>query len=361
MYCPTRTIVVAYTTIQRERLLPIRGEVLVEVGTQVEPYDVIARSSQRGETRLIDFAQALSVSGQQVEQCLQKSVGDSVRSGEVIAARMGPVRLLSKACRAPFDGVIIGISRGLVLLRATLPDPSEEGPQIELRAMLRGKVMKVIDGFGAIIEGQAGLIEGIWGGGGESTGSLKVLVNSPDEPLTTAAIDMASQGHILVGGMSIDHAALLRAADVKANGIIVGSVHASLVKLAPRLPLPMIITEGLGRIPMADTIFEILRGYEGEMACLSGSAKYRPRQQLPDVTIIPAARGQITPLESSTFLREGTTVRVTRDPHMGKLGIVRSVPPKTQVMESGIPLRSVEIQLSDSDRVFVPVANLERI
>ena len=200
----------------------------MEVGTQVEPHDVIARSSQRGETHLIDVARALSVSDQQAEHCLQKEVGESIRAGEVIAAKKGPVRLLSKACRAPIDGVIIGISRGRVLLQATPPEPSEEGQQVELRAMLRGKVTEVIDGFGAIIEGQAGLIEGIWGWGGNSAGILKVLVNSPDEPLTTAGIDMASQGHILVGGILIDQTALLRAAEVKVNGIIVGSVHASL-------------------------------------------------------------------------------------------------------------------------------------
>ena len=333
----------------------------MEVGTQVEPYDVIARSSQRGETHLIDVARALSVSDQQAEHCLQKEVGESIRAGEVIAAKKGPVRLLSKACRAPIDGVIIGISRGCVLLRATPPEPSEEGQQVELRAMLRGKVTEVIDGFGAIIEGQAGLIEGIWGWGGNSAGILKVLVNSPDEPLTTAVIDVASQGHILVGGISIDQAALLRAAEVKVNGIIVGSIHAGLVELEPKLPFPIIITEGLGQVPMADIIFDLLQGYEGEMAYLSGPAKSRLGQKRPEIIIFPAASGQITPVENSTFLREGTTVRVTREPYMGKVGIVRSIPTKTQVMESGIALRSAEIELSESERVFVPVANLERI
>ena len=75
----------------------------------------------------------------------------------------------------------------------------------------------------------SGLVQGIWGLAGEAAGILKVLVSSREEPLTTDTIDVAGQGHILVGGTSIDRAALLRAAEVGASGVVVGSFHSSVL------------------------------------------------------------------------------------------------------------------------------------
>jgi transcription antitermination factor NusG len=361
MYCPARASIVAFTELKRERRLPIAGEVLVAVGDSVEPADIIARGPQKSETCVIDVAKSLSVSEHQAGQYMQKEIGDTVEIGEVIAAKKGPIGLLGKTCRAPVSGSIIAINRGQVLLQSMVKESRETAKESELPALIRGKVVEIINGYGAVIETKAGLIEGIWGWGGASTGLLKVLVNSRDEPLTTAAIDIASQGHILVGGTSIDQAALLRAAEVKVSGIVVGSVHASLAELEPKLPYPVLITEGLGQVPMAAVIFELLRSYDGEMAYIRGPLKSDGRQKRPELLIFPATRGQVTPVDRSTLLQEGTTVRVTREPYMGRVGKVKSIPNKSRLMESGIALRSAEIDLGDGERVFVPIANLERI
>lgn len=361
MYCPVRTLVSEYTTIRRERRLPVRGEVMAEVGSLVEPNDVIARCSHSGEICLIDVARALSVPDTEVEQHLLKAVGDWVQSGEVVAARKGPVSLLNKTCRSPKEGIVTAISRGRLLLRASPVVPSEGAPSVELRAMLRGEVVEVIDGIGAIIEGHGGLVEGVWGWGDTSAGVLKLLVSAPDEPLTTASIDVASEGHILVGGACIDQAALLRAAEVKVNGIVVGSIHGTLVELGTKLPFPLVITEGFGHVPMADIIFDLLGSYEGDIACLSGPAESPRGHERPEIIMFPAARRQDAPPEDATSLQEGTSVRITREPHMGRTGTVRSILPKARVVESGVSLPSAEIRLSEEDGVTVPIANLELI
>jgi hypothetical protein len=179
--------------------------------------------------------------------------------------------------------------------------------------------------------------------------------------LTTASIDVASEGHILVGGASIDKAALLRAAEVKVNGIVLGSIHASLSDLETRLPFPVVITEGFGHVPMADIIFDLLQGYEGDIACLSGPAESPRGRRRPEIIMFPAEHRQAAPLEDSTSLQEGAIVRITREPYLGRTGTVRSILPKTRVMESGVSLPSAEIRLSQEDEVIVPVANLELI
>ena len=232
---------------------------------------------------------------------------------------------------------------------------------MDLLALMRGTVVETLDSYGAVIEAHAALIEGLWGGGAESSGVLRVMVETPDEPLTVAAIDIDSEGYVLVGGASIDQAALLRAAEVKAKGIIVGSIHARLTEMEAKLPYPIIVTEGFGQIPMSAVIFDLLQNYTGEVTYLSGSTNGHSSGQRPEILIFPASPGQTTPISRNTILREGDTVRITREPYIGRVGTIRSLPGKPCIMESGLALRSAEVETSGVENVLVPIANLERI
>jgi len=362
MYGPTQTTISEYTTIRRVRRLPTPGEVLVQVGDQVEPDDVIARCSRHTETRLIDVAKSLSVFDREADQYLQKTVGDAVQKGDTIAIRKGAAGVLgTKVCRAPIDGTVVAINRGRVLLRS-VPLEAQEQPDIfNLRALFRGTIVEIHERYGAVIEAQAALIEGLWGGGTETFGILRMMVESPDEPLTVASIDVDSQGYILVGGESIDQAALLRAAEVKVKGIIVGSIHARLIELEAKLPFPIIVTEGFGQIPMSAVIFDLLQSCDGEVACLSGSPHVRRAGERPEIVIFAAARGQAVATSKSTTLHAGVAVRITREPYIGKVGTIKSLPNKPWTTESGIALPSAEVEINGMENVVVPIANLERI
>lgn len=350
------------TTVRKIRQLPAPGEVLVKVGDQVEPDDVIARCSRNTETRLLDVAKSLSVSDRQADEYVQKAVGDPVQKGESVATRKGTAGLLGgRICRSPIDGTVIAINRGRVLVRSVPMEPQGEQDETQLRALLRGTVVEIQDRFGAVIESQGSLIEGIWGGGEEAFGILKVMVEDAEESLTVAGIDSDSQGCILVGGRSIDQVALLRAAEVQAKGIIVGSIHANLIELESKLPYPIIVTEGFGQIPMSGIIFDLLRKRDGEVAYSSGSSYNRHGGERPEIMIFPAARGHAKSVDRSTYLQEGFTVRITREPHIGKTGTIKWLPDKAYMMESGLALRSAEVEIYGRESVFVPIANLERI
>ena len=203
---------------------------------------------------------------------------------------------------------------------------------MDLLALMRGTVVETLDRYGAVIEAQVALIEGLWGGGAESSGALRVMVEAPDEPLTVAAIDIDSARYVLVGGASIDQAALLRAAEVRVKGIIVGSIHARLTEMEAKLPYPIIVTEGFGQIPMSAVIFDLLQNYDGELTYLSGSPNGHSSGQRPEILVFPTSSGQATPIDGNTILRAGDTVRITREPYIGRMGTIKSLPEKPCVM-----------------------------
>jgi hypothetical protein len=159
----------------------------------------------------------------------------------------------------------------------------------------------------------------------------------------------------------VDVPALLRAAEVKVKGIVVGGIHASLAELAPKLPFPVVITEGLGHIPMAGVIFDLLRANEGEEASLSGQMDDHGEPIRPEVVIFSAARHDVIPAANDSQLKEGVTVRIVREPYIGKVGTVKALPRNVRVVDSGLVLLGAEVDLHSGDAIFVPINNLELI
>jgi hypothetical protein len=351
MYCSAQTMVSSYTLIRREKKLPVPGEVLVGLGDRVEPGDVIARGSRYTQVRIIDLARGLGVPDSQVDSYIRKQVGDPVKAGEVIAARK---RLFGKACRAPVEGWITAIKRGRAILQAA-------SVPVEVTACLRGRVIRLIEGYGAVIEAEAGIVQGVWGAGKEASGVLKLLVNAPDAPLAASAIDAGSQGCVLVGGAGVDKEALLRAAEVNARGVVVGAIHASLVGMGQELPFPLVITEGFGTIPMAEVIFDLFRATDGREVCISGLMSYHGEPVRPEVIILDALRGEAVQPTGASTLKPGMTVRMVREPYMGKIGKIKTLPATTRPVRSGTMARGVEIELHSGETIFVPVSNLELI
>jgi len=356
MYCPTEATVTPYTVIRRERRLPFRGDVLVRVGDWLEPQDVVARGSRPGQIRLVDVAKALAVSDEQASKYLRKSTGDAIQTGEIIAVKRGPIGLFSKAYRSPIDGSVITVSRGRVLLQSA-PET------LELTAALRGQVVKVIAGYGALIETQGGLVEGVWGLGERSWGVLKMAVASPDQPLTAKSIEAKSQGYILVGGSVLDAAALMQASKMKVKGIVVGGIHASLMEeVGAGLPFPLVITEGLGEMPMASVVFDLLQSAEGQEAFISGQVDQQGARVRPEVIVFSPIRAEPFPAECGGWpLRPGDLVRIVRAPHLGAIGTVKAILDTPRPVNSGLVMKGADVALPGSESVFVPLANLERI
>ena len=179
-------------TIQKERRLPLEGEVLVETGTTVDAEDVIAKADLPGNVQLVNVANLLSVPPEEVAEYMLKSVGEAVAEDEVIATTKGLFGLFKSQALSPIDGTIEAVSdvTGQVILREP-PIP------VEVKAYTNGTVTETVPNEGVTVETYGTYIQGIFGVGGETVGNLVVISQSSGDELTAEQILPEHRDNIL--------------------------------------------------------------------------------------------------------------------------------------------------------------------
>jgi len=352
MYYPPETRVSSLTKIQRERRLPLPGEVVVHVGQRVEPWDAVAQAAKPGGYHIVEIAHALRVQEGSIRQFLLKEEEDDVKAGEPIALRRG---LFRRAVRSPVNGFVAAVGAGRVLIEA-------DTDVVELRAGLRGRVAAVRRGRGAAIETVGAVVQGVWGNGREGHGVLKTLADSPQSVLTRGSIEIGFQGAVVLAGQSMTLEAWELAQEMQVRGIIVGSLETGLLSAANATGFPIIVTEGWGAIPMSPVIFDVLKANDGREVSLSARVQSGWEQVRPEV-IVPLLASEVPPEDTIADrpLEEGATVRILRRPHMGATGTVVALPSAPKKVAGGGAFRGAEVELEGHGRVFVPFANLELI
>jgi len=331
-------------------VLPVPGETLVHVGERVEPTQVIARANLPGDFHILPVARLLGVPASQVKRCMRVSLGDDVQQNQVIAARRG---LLARSVKSPIDGMMTASGGGRVLIEA-------QPTLFELRACIHGTVSNVLEHYGAVIETVGAVVQGVWGTGDESSGVLKCVVKSPEKLLRAKAIDPSCHGTILVGGAGLNETAIERAQELQVRGIVTGGLPPELLPLVEELPFPIVVTEGIGTVPMSTPIFHLLTTNDGREASISGQVQPRWGIVRPEV-IIPLPAETLPPAETQPGmpLTVGARVRVIRAPYMGAVGTVRALPAHARRIETGTRVHGAEVDLGQGAPIFVPLANLE--
>lgn len=354
MYHPFVTRVVPNILMRRERMLPVRGEVLLGTGSRVGSSDVVAAAMLPSAIHLLNVAKVLSVNDEDLHRHLRVNIGDPVAEGDVLAFKQGVSRLFRRTYRSPIEGTVAGISNGRLLILSSRTT-------LELEAHYKGTVVNVMSRFGVIIEVSGALIQGIWGSGREGFGVLRLMVDDPAQLLDPEAIDMSCRGTVLVGGASIGEEALHRAQEMQVEGIIVGGLDAGLLELASSMPFPVIVTEGMGKFSISAPIFDLLQAHEGEEASIRGTMEARGGAVRPEIIIyLPQATGEIVIESRPEFLLvEGSEARIIRGPHLGETGKVVSFPSYARKLETGDSFKGVEVRLESGEEVFVPWTNLE--
>jgi len=350
-FYPYEAHVMPLTMIRRERRLPMPGEVVVRNNERVEPTQVVARVHQTHDFRIIDVARALRVPRSQVKRFMLKEPGATVEANQVIALRGG---LPSRKVKAPTKGAIVAIGNGRVLLEV-------EPELIEVRAYLTGVVTQVTPGQGVVIETPGAIVQGVWGCGGETFGVLRVVAEKREESLRGKHIDVACHGAIVVGGGTIEASALEQAQQLQVRGLIAGSMAGELRQQAVSLPFPIILTEGWGRVPMAEPIFTLLRGQSGREASISAETRARFGVRRPEILIpLPVESRPSPPPPPGAPLTVGAKVRVVRPPYLGAVGAVVAIPASARRVDSGVRMYGAEVDLGgEAGAVFVPYVNLE--
>jgi hypothetical protein len=352
-YYPAETQVTPLTNVRRERVLPAPGEILVRMGDQVEPMQIVAQANVPGNSHMLPVARLLNVTSSQVKRYLQVQIGERVERGQILARRG---RLWGPKIHSPIDGWVVFSGGGRLLIEA-------EAALFELKAYIPGTVTNVVEPHGVVIETTGAVVQGVWGAGEEGLGVLKQMVERHDGVLHGRAIDPSCHGMILIGGAGLDAEAIEQAQTFKVRGIIVGSISPELIAQLEDVQFPVVVTEGIGDIPMSPPIFQLLATNNGREAALSGRVQPRWPTLRPEVIIpVPAERMSASSSRRSqpgTPLSVGDQVRVVRAPYIGAVGKVLALPEQVRQIETGARVHGAEVDLGQGEPVFVPLLNLE--
>lgn len=386
-YTPGLKRKTAYKVI-KERRLPIAGKPLVKIGDKVSYDTIVARAFVPGEPVEIDVATQLSCESSLAPRYLRKKVGDELKKDDIIAFKPGFLgsHWGEKYCRSPIDGILeylsnveyfdeevgqkISYSSGKVLIR---PPPVS----IELDAFVPGIVAQLLGNEGVSIECPSAFIQGIIGIGGETHGELMVKTKSSSDVLSGNDIGEECKDRVLIGGSRVDISALNKAVEVGAKGIIVGGIEVAdlndfigyrigvAITGQEEKGLTLVITEGFGKMNMAEKTFKLLKSFEGKIACINGATQIRAGVQRPEI-IIPydIEESGFTESEDKLLMsgmRVGLPIRIIREPYFGSLGHIVSLPPELQKVRTESYVRVLEVNLDDGRRVTVPRANVELI
>ena len=364
------------TAIQKKRILPLPGEVVVSEGDTVSATTVVARAELPGRVYPINVANRLSISPNDVSGYLLAHEGESVTQNQVMAENQPWLKWFQTQILAPVTGTIETVSHrtGQVFLR--------EPPQVlDLRAYIDGQIVTVIPQQGVVVESWGALVQGICGVGGETHGPLALGVKTPEETLTPAHLTAEHQGHIVIGGAFAQPEAFSRARELGVHALIVGGVNDADLKTllgydlgvaitgTEQIGFTLILTEGFGRIPMAERTFELLAAHIGQQASCSGATQIRAGVIRPEI-VIPRLNARTTSATGTASngggvaekgIQAGELVRIIREPYFGILARVKALPAELQHIPTESTVRVLIAVLPDGKEITIPRANVEMI
>ena len=362
--------ILAQTKIIKKRQLPMKGTVHLKIGDIVKPDEVVASTEIPGNVQMVNVANQLNVEPENVPECMLVELDESISKGQIIAESKGIFGLFKSQLKSPIDGTLANVSE--ITGQAILSEPPIP---VAVDAYTSGKITEIEDQEGVTIETEGVLVQGILGIGGENRGILEVVTTSPNDELTVEMIQEKHKGKVIVGGSflrmdTFEHAKKIGVAGIVSGGFdytdlskILGYSLGVAITGSEKIGPSLIITEGFGKIGLAERTYELLSANAGKFAAINGSTQIRAGVIRPEI-IIPSERenGEIRDYEEADLaITEGSLIRVIRAPYFGRVGKVKSLPPELAKMESETMVRVAEIEFEDGTIEIIPRANLEMI
>lgn len=379
------------------RRFALGGELLVADGAWVEPGTQIGLNSA---ANLLHHLR-VEVDEHKMLAILLKKVGDEVRRGEPVAYYMYLFGLGYREYVSPVNGTIISIDEhiGLIQIREH-PKP--------LFAGVWGRVARLVEGYGILIEGHGAMLESLAGWGGAAWAPLHLAVSGPTEQVEPAALGGECRGRVVVLGALADSKLLHTAYRQGTRAVIAGGVdqlaadeftafaaamtaeefHTRYYSTRAtaehgqegleRVLMPIIATDGLGAVPMRDGAWEALRQAAGRVVLVDARAEAgAPGTARPLIVISePVSSGRGADLDAgraavdgdgageTAMISIGATVRVLGGPWGGHTGRVVSMPVVIE-LETGLRVSGARVSLNGEGaaaaEITVPAANLELI
>ena len=356
------------TSVKKDRLLPLKGNIHVNVNDIVESDTVVASTEIPGNVQMINVANELNIDANEVENCMKIKINENVSRNQVIAESKGLFGYFKSEIKSPIDGMVINISNitGQIVI-------SEKPLSINLDAYIPGKIMNLYEDEGVLIDSKGTFIQGIIGIGGEKQGELEILVENSNDIINADSITSELKDKIIVCGSYIDLEIYERAKSVGVKGIICGGIdYNSISKIlgyslgvaitGTEKTTTLILTEGFGKIDMALRTFSILKENKNKHVSINGATQIRAGVLRPEIFIKSENNDKAEELtENDLVISEGSNVRVIREPFFGKIGKIASLPYELVEMSSETKVRVAEVEFEDNSKEIIPRANLEVI
>ncbi|MBI2601092.1 hypothetical protein HYW42_04000 [Candidatus Daviesbacteria bacterium] len=364
--------------IRIERSIFGSGKILVQVGQEVSPAELIGKTITTGGYKKINLAITLSVHPKRVKAFLQKSLGQRIYKGEVLARKKGSLFVKEKIILASSDALVDSLDEQtgevkLSLLPKTSEIPAAVYGVVEEVDPIKGKV---------VIKTKADLIFGICGSGRQREGMLQIF-DERGGLLNKNQIPTGSFNHILVGGGLVYKEAIAKAISENVSGIIAGGINVSDFRgigggrlqfngqRSSDIGTSIVITEGFGSLSIGEDIYNVLKGHEHKFALIDGnkglvilpafdeaSLSTIKKTQLPKVEI--SLHSPISSKLESIELKLGQTARIIAPPYMAEQGKIIAIDKTQTELPSG--LKSFLITLETPTRkIKVPPFNIEVI
>jgi len=358
--------------LRKERIMPLKGKVLVTKGTKVKSDDVIAETLLPGKVLPFNLANKLGVTPSQLEKYIKIKTGDQITTKTILAENAGfmGLGLFKSVVHSPIEGEVENISAvtGQVLLR-------EPRIPVQVKAFIDGIVTEVLPEVGVVIENKSAYIQGIFGIGDETTGEIKMLATTPDEELDAGSIDDSCRDKIIVAGSFIPYHVIDIAIKHGVKAIITGGIDDQDIKKLlgydigvaitghEKIGLTIICTEGFGKITMAKKTFNLLKKFDGHKASVHGHTQIRAGVIRPEIIIpLDFEEDELVSIKATMPVLEiGTLIRIIRNPHFGSIAKVTGLPEELTKVESETLVRILEAEFEDGTRVLLPRANVEVI
>ncbi|MGD8628019.1 MAG: glutamate mutase L, partial [bacterium] len=234
-----------------ERILPNGTLVARELPEQAREYTTVKVADDLGKPAW------------QMKPYLRVQPGDAVERGQWLAADVGPRGIRYSA--SPVRGKVHRIDHGFGMV---IIEPLLE--ELEVRAWLPGKVAEV-SGRGCVVAGRGTVVRGIWGLGGETSGTITLGEPGP--------------GSVVVRHFA-DAALLERLGESEVAGLVTGGLDLKDM-LGAEPTFTTVITEGFGKREIRPEMLRLFEAYQGKLGLLDGTTQLRVGVRRPRV-ILPA-------------------------------------------------------------------------
>lgn len=360
--------VVERMVLRKERRLPLKGQVIVKQGDDVKSSDIVAKTELPGNPELVNIANKLGIEAKEVPGSMKVNMGDKVKKDDIIASSRSFFGLFKNTAVSPITGTVEHVSdtTGKVLVRSpAIP--------VEVSAYIDGKIVEVMPEEGVVVESFGTYIQGIFGIGGEMVGELVMLADSPDTIVDSSYIKDSHRGKVVVGGSMVDYDTINSAIKAGAVGFITGGFDDSDLRKflgfdlgvaitgSEELGITLVVTEGFGKIPMADKTFDLLKLRAGHKASINGATQIRAGVIRPEILVSMPEEVQMEVTQSALAggMVIGSIVRIIREPHFGAKAKVVNLPVELHQVQSETKVRILEVELEDGSRWTLPRANVE--